>query len=117
MSIRKIAVLGAGNGGCAAAADLTLSGYEVRLFSRSESTIARLAKRGEIEIIEDGVKKSAALHFMSSHLPPVVQGADLIVVAAPSVPMNTSREFSRLLGRRAAHPAQSRPHRWLAPFR
>ena len=49
MSIKKIAVLGAGNGGCAAAADLTLRGYEVRLFSRSESTIAKLARRGEIE--------------------------------------------------------------------
>jgi len=85
MAIRKIAVLGAGNGGCAAAADLTLRGYEVRLFSRSESTIARLVKRGEIEIIEDGVKKSAAPYFMSPHLPPVVQGADLIIVAAPAV--------------------------------
>src|SRR3970282_2570777 len=85
MSIRKIAVLGAGNGGCAVAADLTLRGYEVRLFSRSENTIARLAKRGEIEIIEDGVKKSATPYLMSPHLPPVVQGADLIVVAAPSV--------------------------------
>src|SRR3972149_887631 len=85
MSIRKIAVWGAGNGGCAAAADLTLRGYEVRLFSRSESTIARLVKRGEIEIIEDGVKKSAAPYFRSPHLPPVVQGADLIIVAAPAV--------------------------------
>jgi len=85
MAIRKIAILGAGNGGCAAAADLTLRGYEVRLFSRSESTIAKLAKRGEIELVEAGVKKSAAPYFMSPHLPPVVQGVDLIVVAAPSV--------------------------------
>jgi opine dehydrogenase len=85
MSIRKIAVLGAGNGGCAAAADLTLRGYEVRLFSRSESTIAKLAKRGEIELIEGGEKKSAAPFFMSPHLPPVVQGVDLIIVAAPAV--------------------------------
>jgi len=85
MSIKKIAVLGAGNGGCAAAADLTLRGYEVRLFSRSESTIAKLAKRGEIELIEDGEKKFAAPYFMSPHLPPVVQGVDLIVVAAPAV--------------------------------
>ena len=85
MAIRKIAVLGAGNGGCAAAADLTLRGYEVRLFSRSESTIAKLAKRGEIELIEAGVKKTAAPYFISPHLPPVVQGVDLIVVAAPSV--------------------------------
>ena len=85
MPISKIAVLGAGNGGCAAAADLTLRGYEVRLFSRSESTIAKLAKRGEIELIENGVTKSAAPYFMSPHLPPVVTGADLIIIASPAV--------------------------------
>ncbi len=85
MAIKKIAVLGAGNGGCAAAADLTLRGFQVRLFSRSESTIAKLARRGEIEFIEGGERKSAAPYFMSPHLPPVVQGVDLIVIAAPSV--------------------------------
>ena len=85
MSIKKIAVLGAGNGGCAAAADLTLRGFEVRLFSRSESTIARLARRGEIELLEGGESQSVAPYFMSPHLPPVVQGVDLIVIAAPSV--------------------------------
>jgi len=85
MSIKKIAVLGAGNGGCAAAADLTLRGFEVRLFSRSESTIAKIAKRGEIELIEAGVSKKAAPYFMSPHLPPVVQGVDLIVIATPAV--------------------------------
>jgi opine dehydrogenase len=85
MSIKKIAVLGAGNGGCAAAADLTLRGYQTRLFSRSESTVAKLAKRGEIELIEAGQHRSAALYFMSPHLPPVVQGVDLIVIATPAV--------------------------------
>jgi opine dehydrogenase len=86
MSIKKIAVLGAGNGGCAAAADLTLRGFQVRLFSRSESTIAKLARRGgEIELIEDGAKKSAAPYFMSPHLPPVVQDVDLIIIATPAV--------------------------------
>jgi opine dehydrogenase len=85
MSIRKIAVLGAGNGGCAAAADLTLRGFEVRLFSRSESTIAKLANRGEIELIEKGGKKFAAPYLMSPHLPPIVQGVDLIVIATPAV--------------------------------
>jgi opine dehydrogenase len=85
MAIKKIAVLGAGNGGCAAAADLSLRGYEVRLFSRSESTIAKLARRGEIELIEGDSKKSAAPFFMSAHLPPVVGGADLIIVASPAV--------------------------------
>ena len=85
MTIKKIAVLGAGNGGCAAAADLTLRGFQVRLFSRSESTMAKLAKLGEIELVEGGVSKKAAPFFMSPHLPPVVQGVDLIVIATPAV--------------------------------
>ena len=40
MSIRSVAVLGAGNGGCAAAADLGAAGFEVRLFNR----LARAAR-------------------------------------------------------------------------
>jgi len=85
MPIQKIAILGAGNGGCAAAADLTLRGFQVRLFARSESTIAKLAKLGEIELVESGVSKKAAPYFMSPHLLPVVQGVDLIVIATPAV--------------------------------
>lgn len=85
MTIQKIAILGAGNGGCAAAADLTLRGFQVRLFSRSESTMVKLGKLGEIELVEGRVSKKAAPFFMSPHLPPVVQGVDLIVIATPSV--------------------------------
>jgi opine dehydrogenase len=85
MAIKKIAVLGAGNGGCAAAADLTLRGFQVRLFSRSESTTVKLGKLGEIELVENGVSRKAAPFFLSPHLPPVVQGVDLIVIATPSV--------------------------------
>jgi opine dehydrogenase len=85
MSIKKIAVLGAGNGGCAAAADLTLRGYEVRLFSRSEATLIPIAKRGGIELVENGQERFAAPYFTSPHLPAVVRGADLIIIAAPSL--------------------------------
>jgi len=85
MSIHKIAVLGAGNGGCATAADLTLRGYEVRLYSRSDSTIAKLSQRGEIELSEGGETQSAAPYLMSRHLAAVVKGADLIIVAVPAV--------------------------------
>ncbi len=85
MSIQKIAVLGAGNGGCAAAADLTLRGFQVRLFSRSESTTAKLGKLGAIEIVEGGVSQKAAPFFVCPHLPPVVQGVDLIVITTPAV--------------------------------
>ena len=39
-SVREIAIIGAGHGGCAAAADLTLRGFSVRLYGRSSATIA-----------------------------------------------------------------------------
>lgn len=85
MSICKIAVLGAGNGGCAAAADLTLRGYEVRLFSRSEGTLLPILKSGGITLIEAGEEKFAGLFFVSPLIIGVVQGADLIIIAAPAV--------------------------------
>jgi opine dehydrogenase len=77
--------LGAGNGGCAAAADLTLRGFEVRLFSRSDKTLLPIMKRGEIRLVENGEERSAGIYFVSPLIIPVVQGADLIVVAAPAV--------------------------------
>lgn len=85
MAIKKIAILGAGNGGCAAAADLTLRGFEVRLFSRSDKTLLPIMKRGEITLVENGAEQTAGIYFVSPLIIPVVNGADLIVVAAPAV--------------------------------
>ncbi|HEX2229719.1 MAG TPA: NAD/NADP octopine/nopaline dehydrogenase family protein [Candidatus Binatia bacterium] len=85
MAIKKIAILGAGNGGCATAADLTLRGFEVRLFSRSHKTLLPIMKRGEITLVENGAEKPAGIYFVSPLIIPVVKGADLIVVAAPAV--------------------------------
>ena len=85
MAIKKIAVLGAGNGGCAAAADLTLRGFEVRLFSRSEATLMPIQKQGGLTLVENGEEKFAAPYFVGAHLPPVIDGVDLIIVAAPAV--------------------------------
>ena len=49
--IRSVAILGAGNGGCAAAADLTLRGYEVRLFNRTRAQrSSRSVERGGLEL-------------------------------------------------------------------
>ncbi len=85
MAIRKIAVLGAGNGGCAAAADLTLRGYEVRLFSRSDATLLPIIRQGGITLVEGGEEKFAAPYFHSSHIIPVIDRVDLIIVVAPAV--------------------------------
>ena len=48
-AIERVAIIGAGNGGCAAAADLVKSGFDVRLYGRSPSTIEPLVARGGVE--------------------------------------------------------------------
>lgn len=98
MAIKKIAVLGAGNGGCAAAADLTLRGFEIRLFSRNEATLLPINKKGGITLIESGDEQFAAPFFVSPDLPFVVAGVDLIVIAAPALAHEyLARELAKCL--------------------
>ncbi len=49
----KIAVLGAGNGGCAMAADLSMVGYEINLYEYPDyaDNLKPIIERGGIEII------------------------------------------------------------------
>jgi opine dehydrogenase len=57
--IRTVAVLGAGNGGCAAAADLTNRGFTVHLFSRNRATLQPILERGGLEltgVVGDGFR-------------------------------------------------------------
>ncbi len=84
VAIHKIAVLGAGNGGCAAAADLSLRGCEVRLYSRSESTLQSIRERGAIEIVEAGTRSLAQPELVTSNMAQAVAGAELIMMAAPA---------------------------------
>ena len=49
MGVNSVAVLGAGHGGCAAAADLGKRGYCVRLHARNPDRLAPLRARGGIE--------------------------------------------------------------------
>jgi opine dehydrogenase len=84
MSIRTVAVLGAGHGGCAAAADLSLRGYEVRLHARSAERLAPLREHGGIEV--RGVRQGLVpVALMTTDLAAAVRGADLIMLVVPSV--------------------------------
>jgi opine dehydrogenase len=85
MAIQKIAVLGAGNGGSAAAADLTLRGYEVRLYSRSERTLRPILERGGIELIEGDKNNFARPVLVTSSMDEAVADAELVMLAAPAV--------------------------------
>jgi opine dehydrogenase len=84
MSIKTVAVLGAGHGGCAAAADLGKRGFRVRLHARNAERLAPLRERGGIEA--RGVQQGLVpVELMTTDLGEAVRGADLIMLVVPSV--------------------------------
>lgn len=81
---KTIAVLGAGHGGCAAAADLTARGFDVHLHARREASLAPLRQAGGITA--SGVQNgSFPLALMTTDLAEAVSGADLVMLVVPSV--------------------------------
>jgi opine dehydrogenase len=84
MTVRTVAILGAGHGGCAAAADLTLRGFRVRLHARNAERLAPLRARGGIEA--HGVQQGFATpEVMTTDLAEAIRGAELIMLVVPSV--------------------------------
>ena len=81
-----VAVLGAGAGGFAAAADLTLRGHEVRLWNRSLATIEPIRAAGKkisyTGVLGDGEIQIAALDH---DLARTLDGADVVTVTLPAL--------------------------------
>ena len=81
---RQIAVLGAGHGGCAAAADLTRRGFGVRLHARREERLEPLRASGGIAV--RGVLEGLVpIELMTTDVAEAVEGADVIMLVVPSV--------------------------------
>lgn len=81
----SVAVLGAGNGGCAAAADLSLRGFEVRLANRSPERLAAIRERGGIEVGGGVIPDAfAPLDLVTDDLAAAVDGARVIVICVPT---------------------------------
>jgi hypothetical protein len=80
----RIAVIGAGNGGLATAAELTLAGHTVALHARRAETLAPLRADGfaHIGVLGEGRCRPALL---TTDLAEAVHGVDGIVVALPTL--------------------------------
>ena len=102
MSVRSIAVLGAGNGGCAAAADLGARGFDVRLYNRSRARLEPLIERGGLERHGAAGEGFVELSLMTDDLAKAILGADLVML---TVPISAHPVFAELLG--AALPPDS----------
>jgi opine dehydrogenase len=94
--IRTVAVLGAGNGGFMAAADMALSGYQVALFSRNPEKIGGVKKRGGIEVLDIDSKPTGQfgkVAVVTDDMAEAVRGAQVIL---NPVPYFVCEEYARL---------------------
>jgi opine dehydrogenase len=98
MAVSSVAVLGTGNGGCAAAADLGSRGFDVRLYNRSAGRLRPIAERGGLERAGAGGEGFTELSVITTDLATAVSGVDLVMLAVPvsSYPF-FARELASLL--------------------
>ena len=94
MAVSTVAVLGAGNGGCAAAADIGSRGYEVRLYNRSSERLRPILDRGGLEKLGATGDGFVELPIVTTDLAEAVSGADLVML---TVPVSSHPFFAREL--------------------
>jgi len=81
----KIAILGAGNGGCAMAADWSLAGHEARLFDFRDfpTQIEAIDRKGGIQT-EGELSGFAPVAYAGHDISKATAGAELIVAVGPA---------------------------------
>jgi opine dehydrogenase len=97
--IENIAVIGAGNGGKAAAADLTLQGKRIRLFEFPEyqKNIEEILTTRTLKVT-GAVEGQAEVHMVTSTLAEAVEGADTIMVCTQALAHDrVARELAPLI--------------------
>jgi len=82
----KIAILGAGNGGYAASADLSLAGFDINLYESPEfkENLKPIIEHGGIEIIGAARNGFAKLNKVTTSIKEAIEGVDLIMVIVPA---------------------------------
>lgn len=86
MTLKRLAVLGAGNGGRAIAADMTLAGFEVNLFELPEFAegFKTIHETKEIKITGVSRQGTAKLRCATHDIEEAIEGADMILVVTPA---------------------------------
>jgi opine dehydrogenase len=86
MEIRRVAILGSGNGGVASAADLGLRGFEINLCELPEfkASIDPIVESKTIEL-EGAIVGTAQLKSVGTDIAEAMENVDLIMVVTPAL--------------------------------
>ncbi len=77
-------MLGAGNGGLATTADLTLKGHEVNLYNRSPGVLDAIEQRGGVGLTGVLGDHTVAPRDTTTDVARAIKGADVVVVVLPA---------------------------------
>lgn len=80
-----VCVLGAGNGGLATAAHLSLEGHEVRLFNRTFGKIEPIIQSGGITVKGILGERIATPRLVTPSIEEAILGAEIILVVVPAI--------------------------------
>ena len=81
----RIAILGGGHGCYAAAADLSESGHEVRLWRRDAAALAAVRDAGSIRLKDERGVRDVAIALATASLGEALQDAALVVIPLPAI--------------------------------
>jgi opine dehydrogenase len=94
--MQKVAILGAGNGGITAAADLSIKGYEVRLFEQPEYSqkLNIIKEKGGVLLKRKSEEEFALIHTLTTDIGKAIIGAQIVMVTVPSLAIEKMAELS-----------------------
>ena len=81
----RIAILGGGHGCYAAAADLSESGHEVRLWRRDCAALQPVIDSGSIVLKDAGGTRTVGIALATADMAAALRGAQLIVIPSPAI--------------------------------
>ena len=83
---KSFAIIGAGNGGQAFAAYLSLKGHSVKIYDVSQKTVDILQEKGGVLLEGNSdVVGFGKIMLASTDLKEVIRGADIVMVVLPSI--------------------------------
>lgn len=96
MKINKIAILGAGNGGITAAADLKSKGFHINLYEMPQfkSNLEGIAKRGGISLGDEKGENFYPIDLITTDIAEAVKDVELVMMTVPGFAIE---QFAELL--------------------